>query len=116
LDWWLSADARPSSILANSQCTLMNNKGTWYTTTPNSVAVHRSYDDLNVKCAHDGYIAKASSAPSSTKGLAFGNILFGGLIGTAIDMGTGAAYDYPGTLIMDLQPAKSAQVNGAPMS
>ncbi len=32
---------------------------------------------------------------SSTKGMAWGNILAGGIIGGAIDAGTGAAYDYP---------------------
>lgn len=30
--------------------------------------------------------------------MAFGNILFGGVIGAAVDAGSGAAYDYP-TLI-----------------
>jgi phosphoketolase len=32
---------------------------------------------------------------SSTKGMAFGNILFGGPIGAGVDMASGAAYDYP---------------------
>jgi hypothetical protein len=27
--------------------------------------------------------------------MAFGNILLGGVIGAAVDVGTGAAYDYP---------------------
>jgi hypothetical protein len=35
-------------------------------------------------------------------GLAFGNILFGGLIGAAVDVGTGAAYDYPSPIIVNL--------------
>lgn len=38
------------------------------------------------------------SAKSSTKGMAFGNIIFGGIIGAGVDISTGAAYDYP-TLI-----------------
>ena len=32
---------------------------------------------------------------SSTKAMAFGNILLGGVIGAGVDIGTGAAYDYP---------------------
>ena len=32
---------------------------------------------------------------SSTKAMAFGNILFGGPIGAGVDMASGAAYDYP---------------------
>lgn len=30
--------------------------------------------------------------------MAFGNILFGGVIGAGVDMSSGAAYDYPATL------------------
>ena len=81
--------------IAGARCSLTNDKGTWYVTSPGSVSVHRSYDTLNVSCESDGYIANAGSAPSGTKGIAFGNILFGGLIGAAVDAGTGAAYDYP---------------------
>ncbi|MGH7102245.1 MAG: hypothetical protein ACREFJ_07590, partial [Acetobacteraceae bacterium] len=46
---------------------------------------------------------------SSTKGMAFGNILFGGLIGAAIDVSDGAAYVYPAliTVPMSKQPSVS---------
>jgi hypothetical protein len=93
--------------IVGARCTVINDKGTWYVTSPGSVTVQRSYDTLNVKCESDGYIANAGSAPSSTKGLAFGNILFGGLIGAAVDVGTGAAYDYPSPIIVNLQPVKA---------
>jgi hypothetical protein len=95
--------------LPGSHCELSNNKGTWYVTTPGSVTIHRSYEDLNVKCEHDGYLATASTTSSSTKGVAFGNILFGGLIGTGVDMSTGAAYDYPSPIVVPLQPSKTAK-------
>jgi hypothetical protein len=66
------------SDVAGSQCSLTNDKGTWFVTTPGTVTVHRSYDALNVKCEHDGFIANTASTGSSTKGVTFGNILFGG--------------------------------------
>jgi hypothetical protein len=84
--------------VADASCTLINNKGTWFTKTPGTVTIHRAYDDLNIKCEKDGYDAGLVTVKSSAKGMEFGNILAGGIIGAAIDMGTGAAYDYP-TLI-----------------
>ena len=81
--------------VAQATCTLMNNKGTWFVTTPGTVTVHRSYDDLSVKCEKDGLQPGIVTVKSSTKGMAFGNILFGGVIGAGVDAGTGAAYDYP---------------------
>lgn len=81
--------------ISGSECTLTNNKGTWFVSTPGTVTVHRSYDPLNVKCTHGGYAPAIATSSSSTKAMAFGNILFGGLIGAGVDMSTGAAYDYP---------------------
>jgi hypothetical protein len=104
-DQIISVKARSGlTYLTGTQCKLTNNKGIWYVTAPDSVTVHRSYDDLNVKCEHDGYIANTGSAPSSTRGMAYGNIVFGGVIGAAVDMGTGSAYDYPSPIIVELQP------------
>jgi hypothetical protein len=76
-------------------CTLLNNKGTYYVTSPGTVSVHRSYQDLKVTCKKDGMEPGIVSVKSSTKAMAFGNILFGGVIGAGVDAGTGAAYDYP---------------------
>lgn len=81
--------------VADASCKLSSNKGTWFVKTPGTVSVHRSYDPLNVKCDKDGYQSSVLAVKSSTKGMAFGNILFGGLIGAGVDMSTGAAYDYP---------------------
>lgn len=79
----------------NAHCTLMSNKGTWFVNTPGTVSVNRSYDPLNINCKKDGDQPGVATVNSSTKAMAFGNILAGGLIGAAVDMSTGAAYDYP---------------------
>lgn len=84
--------------VTGATCQLVNPKGTFYVTTPGTVTIHRAYDDLNVKCDKEGLQPGMVAAKSSTKGMAFGNILFGGFIGAAVDAGSGAAYDYP-TLI-----------------
>lgn len=89
---------KDADSVAGASCTLTSNKGTWFVTTPGTVTVHRGYDDLNVKCTKPDFLPGIATVKSSTKGMAFGNLLFGGIIGAAIDTGTGAAYDYP-TLI-----------------
>lgn len=93
------ADGRP---VAGAQCKLENDKGTWFATSPGTVVVRRSYNDLNVRCEKEGHEPGLTAAKSSTKGMAFGNILFGGVIGAAVDVGSGAAYDYPSIISVEL--------------
>ena len=79
-------------------CRLSNSKGTWYVKTPGLVTVHRAYGDLVVVCSKDGAGSASAPVASSTKAMAFGNIIIGGVIGAAVDVGTGSAYDYPPTI------------------
>jgi hypothetical protein len=81
--------------VVGAKCTLNSNKGTWYVTSPGSVTVQRSYNDLMVTCKKEGMEDGIGAIKSSTKAMAFGNIIFGGIIGAAVDTSTGAAYDYP---------------------
>ncbi len=75
-------------------CELANDDGTWYvSSTPGSVTVNRSYSNLNISCKK-GEKAGSISVESKTKGMAFGNIIAGGIVGAAVDAGTGATYDY----------------------
>ena len=88
--------------LAGGKCSLTNDKGVWYLTTPGSVTVHRSYADLVVACEAPDQEPGSTRAPSSTKAMAFGNILIGGVIGAGVDVATGAAYDYPQQITVSL--------------
>lgn len=105
----LSVDVRNEvGEQAGAKCTLINDKGTWYVTTPGSVTVRRSYEDLSVACASDADLAATGQVRSSTKAMAFGNILFGGVIGVGVDVATGAAYDYPPLILLSLAKAAPA--------
>lgn len=89
--------------LKEAACELSNEKGRWFIpSTPGTVTLNRSYSDLIVTCKK-GDKSWITTVKSSTKGMAFGNILFGGLIGTAVDCGTGAAYDYPSVIMVHLK-------------
>lgn len=84
-----------TGAVAGASCQLSNDKGKWFVTTPGSTVVSRSYGDLAVKCEKDGHQPGLLTVKSTTKPMAFGNVLFGGVIGAGVDMATGAAYDYP---------------------
>lgn len=84
-------------------CRLHNDKGRWYVaTTPASVVVNRSFADLVVNCSKDTAPPVMKAFPSATKGMAYGNILLGGVIGAGVDVINGAAYDYPQELSVPL--------------
>lgn len=95
----LSVESRAKgTTVAGAACKLQNDKGTWFVTTPGSVTVNRSYSDIAVSCTHEKHEAGSVVVPSTTKAMVFGNVIIGGVIGAAVDIGTGSAYDYP-TLI-----------------
>ena len=78
-----------------ARCEMVNSKGTYYVTTPGTVTIHRAYGNLEVHCEKQGEATGKATVVSATKALAFGNVIFGGAIGVAVDTTSGAAYDYP---------------------
>lgn len=88
--------------VVGAMCEIVSNKGTWYVTTPGTVPISRGYEDLAVTCRKQDLEPGIVTVKSATKGMAFGNILFGGIIGAAVDMGTGAAYEYPSLITVHM--------------
>ena len=86
------------TALVGASCELGNKKGKWFVTTPGSVGISRSNDDIQVSCTKDGYLPGKQGVVSDTKGMMFGNIIFGGGIGAIIDHNSGAAYEYPSVI------------------
>ncbi len=81
--------------VTGAACELSNSKGKWFVTSPGSVTVTRSNDDMQVLCNKQGSEPGRASVVSATKGAMFGNIVFGGGIGAIVDHNSGAAYEYP---------------------
>ena len=101
-----------------AQCNVSNSKGSWdLNQTPASATINKAYGDIIVNCSSkDGYRG-SSVVESSTAGAVFGNIIIGGLIGVAVDIGSGAAYKYPTKVTIPLTPpAEAAPINPAPIS
>lgn len=78
-----------------AQCTLSNDRGTVNVTTPGTARVHRSDGALDVNCQKDGEHIAQQTYHASTRGMVWGNLLFGGLIGIVVDFSNGAAHHYP---------------------
>ncbi len=77
-------------------CRLTNKDGVYFASgTPATVMVNRACGPLTIQCEKDGEPDYVMSVGSSVKAMAFGNILFGGLIGVGVDAATGAACEYP---------------------
>ena len=117
----LSVETRAKgAAVAGVGCTLRNDKGQWFVTTPGSVTVLRSFGDMTVNCDKTGVEPGIATVRSSTKAMAAGNIVFGGLVGVGVDMATGAAYDYPtlitvemgATTLLPVEPPASQAASG----
>lgn len=85
-------DAEP---VQGASCTVRNNKGVSYVSTPGTAFIGKSTEDLTVTCVKDKMQSNPAIVPSSSNTNVWGNILMGGPIGLAIDAGTGAGFDYP---------------------
>jgi len=95
------------AVLVGSTCSLRNGKGAWIVTTPGSVVLNRSFSDLAVTCTHVGYEPANLVVKSATGPLMLGNIIMiGGVIGAAIDIDNGAAFDYPLFITVDFGPSR----------
>lgn len=88
------------TVLDNQQvsgvgCTLTNDVGKWFVTSPGTVTVNKSYRDMSVDCSKDGVGNGHETVASKSNGGAWGNIVAGGVIGYVVDRNTGAGFDYP---------------------
>jgi len=82
--------------------------------TPGSIHIDKSGKDLQVSCSKDGYRPATIAQSPHFTGTTFGNILIGGGIGAIVDASTGANYEYPAQISMDLVPLHPAP--GAPIA
>ena len=82
----------------DAKCVARNDRGQWDVKTPGAVSVHRSGENLVIKCEKEGMTPGTATAISRANGGMFGNILLGGGIGAIVDHNEGTAYTYPGWL------------------
>ena len=88
--------------VVGANCTLQNDKGSWFVTTPGSVVIQKSYSDLAATCNKEGMVPGVATFKSGSNGGVWGNIVAGGLIGYAVDASSGAGFDYPSLLSIEM--------------
>jgi hypothetical protein len=88
-------------------CTLTNDAGKWFVTTPGSVTVQKSTGDMAVDCTKDDLKGRENLV-SKSNGAVWGNIILGGGIGYIVDRNTGAGFDYPNTVTVILSRMAAA--------
>ena len=94
--------------VAGVGCTLMNDAGKWFVTTPGSVTVQKSTGDMTVDCNKDNQVVGHDVIVSKSNGAVWGNIIAGGGIGYIIDRNTGAGFDYPQSITVFLRKVGEA--------
>jgi hypothetical protein len=76
--------------------------------TPGSVPVEKAQGTVAVACRKQGYLEAAGNLASEFQAMTFGNILFGGIIGIAVDAASGAMHQYPDSVTITLIPEEFA--------
>ena len=70
--------------------------------TPDIINVPKSKHDLTLTCNKPSYRTAVHVIPSDVEAMTMGNILLGGVIGLAIDAGTGAMNKYDANVTITL--------------
>ncbi|MFA7280067.1 MAG: hypothetical protein WC100_08220 [Sterolibacterium sp.] len=81
--------------LSGAICEITNNKGKWFVTTPGSIMLNRSNDDLQITCSKPGEKPGKAEVVSDATASMYGNVLVGGGLGAVVDHGNGTGYAYP---------------------
>jgi hypothetical protein len=76
--------------------------------TPGSLHFDKSKNDVTVSCKEQGYQAASVTQSPKFVGTTFGNIVAGGLVGVAVDAASGANYQYPDEIKVELAPLASS--------
>ena len=93
--------------------------------TPEIVTIGKSRKDIQVACTKPGYRETKGILGSDVAGMTFGNIIAGGIIGLAVDAGTGAMNKYDNQIVVPLvadegtivpAPASTITTEGEPVS
>ena len=103
-----------SPPVTGANCVLSSSQGNWQLSTPASVTVERSKEDIQVRCTKEGYQDATAIIPSNFEGWTVGNLIFGGIIGVGVDAATGAMNDYPNAFQVPMTPLNQVMLTPPP--
>lgn len=76
-------------------CSAENSRGRWVFQAPRDIVVPKDMYALRVTCKSVLVDQHTVQAPATLQGAVAGNVLLGGLIGAAFDVGSGRGLSYP---------------------
>jgi hypothetical protein len=68
--------------IAGAGCTLTNDTGSWFVTTPGSITVHKSTGDMAVDCKKEGMVGHQTLV-SKSNGAVWGKSLLAAVLATS---------------------------------
>ncbi len=83
-------------------CTLSNDAGSWEVNPPATAMVKKSASPLTVECKRQGSAGREVLAPRHNSTV-WGNLLAGGGLGYLLDAKTGAAFQYPESVVVTMK-------------
>lgn len=86
-------------------CTLHGQDFKRQITTPDSIHLPSEAAPVTISCQAEGYRTTSQVMDTKMDGWIFGNIIFGGIIGAAVDAGRGAGQKFPPKFMVQLDPA-----------
>ncbi len=92
------------TVPEKARCELHGQDFTRVINTPNSIQLPSSAAPITVACAAEGHKNTTASLDTSMDGWILGNLIFGGIIGVAIDAARGAGMKYPPRVTVVLEP------------
>ena len=94
------------TLPSEAQRTLQNKEGEFVVgSSPETLTIETACEEVTIICKKDGYKDTSSSVQNSDRGIVWGNVILGGVIGYAVDSSSGAACHYPSsaTLVFEEQ-------------
>lgn len=79
--------------------------------TPGTVTVKKTKQNINVVCKKDGFQQVSQNNKSDFAGASVGNLILGGFVGIAIDAASGATNKYDGEVNIVLQPVPKPELD-----
>jgi hypothetical protein len=77
--------------------------------TPGSLTIGKSSRTIHVDCTREGHEPASAVLDPRFQLMTAGNILTGGVIGLAVDAGTGAMHHYPGRVSLPMIPVSAPE-------
>jgi len=100
-------DSQPVAFSSDPQGAVVSINGVPSGTTPCTIMVMRSRGTKMIELKKDGYQTVTMKLEESVDAAAFGNIVFGGIIGGAVDAFSGKGTNFKGSVQVKLFPLPS---------